>query len=243
MAGYARQPRNKTEEIRVKEIFRKFDADSSGSIEREEIEKVLRTLDWQLFNKENCRKIFKSMDSNGDGHVDMQEFMAWIFADDDFASLILREGLKGQAATNFTGRGQPPDGEWSYQWGFMKYAKAHLKFLADGRISGHSEATPSLDINHGGKIVDGGWTCDRKCTKAWWRTQNDAGRAYLHEAEITLQPGDTAKLEGVWKPDPLPPGQKEASATQRMWGRSDGACHFEEFDPSKSEKKKNKRHR
>eukprot|EP00930_Biecheleria_cincta_P095607 TRINITY_DN87559_c0_g1_i1.p1 TRINITY_DN87559_c0_g1~~TRINITY_DN87559_c0_g1_i1.p1 ORF type:complete len:244 (-),score=41.48 TRINITY_DN87559_c0_g1_i1:171-902(-) len=237
----------KHDEMRVQEIFKKFDADGSGSIERKEMEKALRALDWEVFSKENCRKIFHSMDKDGDGHVDWQEFVTWVFGDEKLARLILENGLHGQGQATASkvqlfSIGQPPDGEWSYQWGFLKYAKAHFRFFADGRISGYSETTPARELSHGGKIVDGGWSGNGSPTKIWWRTENEAGKVFLHEADITLQPRNQANIEGVWKPDPLPLGPAGAAATQRLWGRSDALCHeVDHYDPSA--KKKHHRNR
>mmetsp|Transcript_37673 Transcript_37673/g.90024 ORF Transcript_37673/g.90024 Transcript_37673/m.90024 type:complete len:711 (-) Transcript_37673:121-2253(-) len=64
----------------VLEAFKRFDADGSGSISREELSEVLKSLDETL--DEQVDNLLVLADASGDGELQVEEFVRWIFADD-----------------------------------------------------------------------------------------------------------------------------------------------------------------
>lgn len=57
--------------------FKRFDADGSGMVSLDEMTVVLQSLMPGL-NSENVKALFDAADCNKDGHVDYQEFIAWM---------------------------------------------------------------------------------------------------------------------------------------------------------------------
>ncbi|KAK8568164.1 hypothetical protein V6N13_106097 [Hibiscus sabdariffa] len=54
--------------------FRTFDLDCDGKISAEEVMEMLRRL-WENCSLEECKKMVRAVDTDGDGMVDMDEFM------------------------------------------------------------------------------------------------------------------------------------------------------------------------
>ena len=65
----------------VVESFRRFDADGSGAIGREELAQVLKALD-ELWSQESVDELLAQADVSGDGQLQFEEFVSWVFADD-----------------------------------------------------------------------------------------------------------------------------------------------------------------
>merc|ERR1719157_33738 len=59
--------------------FRLFDRNGDGTIDREELEMVLKLLDPQMWTDANVEKLLKGADANGDGVVQYEEFIGWTF--------------------------------------------------------------------------------------------------------------------------------------------------------------------
>lgn len=57
------------------EYFQRYDSDSSGSINLEEYKKLCVDLGWPT---DNVSKSLQSLDKNGDGVVDFNEFLIWL---------------------------------------------------------------------------------------------------------------------------------------------------------------------
>lgn len=60
----------------IYEIFRKFDADGSNSIDKEELTTLLKELNVPMTEKE-IDKLMNDLDDSGDGGIDFEEFYAW----------------------------------------------------------------------------------------------------------------------------------------------------------------------
>jgi nitroreductase len=60
----------------AKEVFAKFDRDSSGTISSGELGEMLMSLDIEA-TSEDADALFKYLDSNGDGEIDFDEFLPW----------------------------------------------------------------------------------------------------------------------------------------------------------------------
>ncbi|CAL1155761.1 unnamed protein product [Cladocopium goreaui] len=61
--------------------FKRFDQDGNGSISREELAAVLKELNPD-FEDATLHQLFSSADASGDGQLQLEEFIAWIFAED-----------------------------------------------------------------------------------------------------------------------------------------------------------------
>lgn len=61
------------------EIFRKWDKNGDGTIDRQELEKIFFVLN-PTFTKKELDGVLKSADLNGDGMIDYEEFIAWLRA-------------------------------------------------------------------------------------------------------------------------------------------------------------------
>jgi len=65
----------------VLEAFKRFDADGSGSVSREELSSILKTLD-DTFDDEAIDGLLVLADASGDGELQIEEFLRWIFVED-----------------------------------------------------------------------------------------------------------------------------------------------------------------
>lgn len=67
-------------EVDVIRIFRHFDQNGNGEIEREELALVLRKLDPDVWTEEALDKLMALADTNGDGHIQYNEFVEWAYS-------------------------------------------------------------------------------------------------------------------------------------------------------------------
>mmetsp|Transcript_47160 Transcript_47160/g.85143 ORF Transcript_47160/g.85143 Transcript_47160/m.85143 type:complete len:611 (+) Transcript_47160:142-1974(+) len=58
--------------------FRRFDANKDGLISREELRRVLCSLDAAHFNEETVDKVLSNADTNADGKIQYEEFVSWV---------------------------------------------------------------------------------------------------------------------------------------------------------------------
>lgn len=65
----------------VLKAFKRFDADGSGSVSREELSSILKTLD-DTFDDEAIDGLLVLADASGDGELQIEEFLRWIFVED-----------------------------------------------------------------------------------------------------------------------------------------------------------------
>lgn len=65
----------------VLERFREFDKNGDGEITRHELARVLRSLDQKHWTKQRIDQLLNSVDTSGDGLIDFEEFVAWVFSD------------------------------------------------------------------------------------------------------------------------------------------------------------------
>mmetsp|Transcript_52710 Transcript_52710/g.171398 ORF Transcript_52710/g.171398 Transcript_52710/m.171398 type:complete len:825 (-) Transcript_52710:334-2808(-) len=64
-------------------VFKTYDGDNSGALDREELKHVLQMLDPVLWTDAKVDKLMKTADRNCDGQIQFEEFLAWLFAVDD----------------------------------------------------------------------------------------------------------------------------------------------------------------
>lgn len=65
----------------VLKAFKRFDQDGSGSISREELGQVLKTLD-EDWEDSSIDRLLSDADESGDGELQVAEFVRWVFAED-----------------------------------------------------------------------------------------------------------------------------------------------------------------
>ncbi|KAJ1419123.1 EF-Hand 1, calcium-binding site [Sesbania bispinosa] len=61
-------------EAEIKSAFQVFDLDGDGKISAEELSQILKRLG-EICSLSACRKMVKAVDGNGDGFIDLNEFM------------------------------------------------------------------------------------------------------------------------------------------------------------------------
>eukprot|EP00929_Paragymnodinium_shiwhaense_P052317 TRINITY_DN26216_c0_g1_i1.p1 TRINITY_DN26216_c0_g1~~TRINITY_DN26216_c0_g1_i1.p1 ORF type:complete len:163 (+),score=24.32 TRINITY_DN26216_c0_g1_i1:218-706(+) len=64
---------------KVMATFDSFDINHDGAIDRNEMRYLLQALDKKLWTDSMVDDIFKSIDVNGDGKLQFEEFLSWVF--------------------------------------------------------------------------------------------------------------------------------------------------------------------
>merc|ERR1711920_539391 len=65
------------------EKFELFDLDKNGTIERSELGQVLQELDARRWTNTRLDQLFAAVDVSGDGTLQYEEFLDWVFAAND----------------------------------------------------------------------------------------------------------------------------------------------------------------
>ncbi|CAK9008277.1 unnamed protein product [Durusdinium trenchii] len=88
-------------ESAVLAAFKEFDTDDSGSISREELGEVLKSLSEDAWDDSAIDQLLSQADESGDGELQISEFVRWLFAED--LSIFKTKGLrKSFRAGDFT---------------------------------------------------------------------------------------------------------------------------------------------
>eukprot|EP00929_Paragymnodinium_shiwhaense_P006860 TRINITY_DN110812_c0_g1_i1.p1 TRINITY_DN110812_c0_g1~~TRINITY_DN110812_c0_g1_i1.p1 ORF type:complete len:446 (+),score=150.37 TRINITY_DN110812_c0_g1_i1:58-1395(+) len=80
--AYMKGGKSKTEMQMVRKLFRKFDKDDSGEIDKTELSSMLVELDPLTWTANSAEDLFRCIDFNGDEGIELHEFMDWIFKPD-----------------------------------------------------------------------------------------------------------------------------------------------------------------
>lgn len=85
-------------EAKIKEVFQKFDHDSSGKIERRELLVVMKHIEPDYWDDMKVGVLLEDLDKDQNGSVNFSEFLAWVLQSDE-------ETAEGEAAG--TAKGAP----------------------------------------------------------------------------------------------------------------------------------------
>jgi len=90
-------PKSMGEEVKL--MFELFDADNSGKIDREEVKRVLKTLEG-TWSDEKIDKLMDAFDKNGDGGLSLTEFWSWMTgkSSESFKSELLDKAIEKDKA-------------------------------------------------------------------------------------------------------------------------------------------------
>lgn len=107
-------------EERVFQAFKNFDKDDSGSISRDELAEVLLALpSGNPWTNEDIDQLLAQADASGDGELQVQEFLKWIFAENKDISKGLQGkymlSVSGCSRTQFNGDYIQEEGEFYYR--------------------------------------------------------------------------------------------------------------------------------
>ncbi|CAJ0567867.1 unnamed protein product, partial [Mesorhabditis spiculigera] len=81
--NFGRPPMTYNAPPNLQQIFASVDADRSGQISSDELQRALSNGTWNPFNPETCRLMIGMFDSNGDGAINFPEFQAlWNYIND-----------------------------------------------------------------------------------------------------------------------------------------------------------------
>lgn len=85
----------------ILEAFKKFDEDGSGAISRDELAQMLKRIDEDIWDDEKIDNLLNEADANNDGKLSYEEFVKWLFTDDEEGEF----GSSGQKLYEATGTG------------------------------------------------------------------------------------------------------------------------------------------
>ncbi|CAK9021927.1 unnamed protein product [Durusdinium trenchii] len=83
----------------VLDAFNRFDTDRSGSISRDELGEVLKTLESSQWDDASIDQLLTAADASGDGQLQIEEFVKWVFAEEQAISA----GAKGKFRLRISG--------------------------------------------------------------------------------------------------------------------------------------------
>lgn len=88
---------------KVLDVFKKFDQDGSGQVSCSELRSSLQVVDKRLFSDQACRKLFKHLDADNSGALDVAELWAWIYSGDLSGSSQALHSASVDVPTNLDG--------------------------------------------------------------------------------------------------------------------------------------------
>eukprot|EP00930_Biecheleria_cincta_P068982 TRINITY_DN56799_c0_g1_i1.p1 TRINITY_DN56799_c0_g1~~TRINITY_DN56799_c0_g1_i1.p1 ORF type:complete len:699 (-),score=119.91 TRINITY_DN56799_c0_g1_i1:356-2452(-) len=140
----------------VLEVFQRFDSDADGSISRDELQEVLQKLSPEDWDKNAIDCLLAGADASGDGNLQVEEFVKWVFAEDTAsfslgrafanAGLVIlvsgcrRDELNGEYVQQADFYGRRPVFYNSSQKRFLFYSLPHGRWQIFGRKSRKSSA-------------------------------------------------------------------------------------------------------
>lgn len=77
--------------IKLRAIFEDVDTDGGGSIDKDEVKRLARTLFDTDLSPLELKRVMKEMDPDGSGEVDFEEFCTWYFGDGPFRKKVEEE--------------------------------------------------------------------------------------------------------------------------------------------------------
>ncbi|CAK9090384.1 unnamed protein product [Durusdinium trenchii] len=103
----------------VLEVFHKFDSDGSGAISRDELGEVLKSLQEEPWEDDQIDALLTAADASGDGELQVEEFVKWVFATDQEISETVKGTytikVSGCSREEFNGDYVQQEGEFYYR--------------------------------------------------------------------------------------------------------------------------------
>ena len=182
----------------VLDVFSKFDKDSSGSISREELGDVLKALQEEPWEDDEIDNLLTAADSSGDGELQIQEFVKWVFAEDKNIS----QGLKGKFKLKVSGCSRAEfNGDYTQQEGEFYYRRPVFHCAETNKyLYYHGERKQwQLYWRTGSKS-----SCRLKTTRAahmagevQWAVWSGKKKAFVRESSMTCTPEATESAEAM----------------------------------------------
>lgn len=176
---------------RVREVFQRFDSDGGGYLDRDELARVFRTLDYN-FTLANIDALIRELDSGGDGKVSQREFMVWLKRGSDWAKRVTRSLARetGQAREErirkaFNKYDSSGDGSLD-----IEELGRTLKALGSFTSDEVKKVCADLDKSKDGEISFQEFSL--------WIKQGSGNQKEVHKAKAILAPSDSDGLEGVF---------------------------------------------
>jgi len=139
----------------VLETFQKFDKDGNGSISREELVEVLRTLDPDDWDDNSVDHLLASADANGDGALQIEEFVRWVFAEDvsklgsaSLGNSSLTILIDGSSRDDLNGEYVQQDEFYGHRPVFFNAEKGKYLFYNQKLVGGLEVHTDCFRFNH-----------------------------------------------------------------------------------------------
>jgi len=101
----------------VQQVFIRSDENKDGFLQINELGNVMGSLG---MNKKDAAKLLKAVDKNGDGKVDIAEFIGWIFSGSGKASSALSNVPAGPPSSSAGGKGSDQAGEEAVRRAFAQ---------------------------------------------------------------------------------------------------------------------------
>mmetsp|Transcript_22915 Transcript_22915/g.52523 ORF Transcript_22915/g.52523 Transcript_22915/m.52523 type:complete len:193 (+) Transcript_22915:87-665(+) len=133
---------------KVTAIFKRFDKDGSGTISKDELTKVLKSLDYKTFGgldgEKKINTVMRMADTNRDGQINYEEFMNWISANGKNAQIVLEKATA-------------PTGPEKFFYDHSTYTGVHTHGgpSVDDRDGKDFSQVTRAGINHGGNMQTG----------------------------------------------------------------------------------------
>jgi len=163
----------------ILETFQKFDADGSGCIDREELAAVLKALEGKFDNK-TVDSLLLQADSSGDGVLNIEEFVRWLFAED---TSMLDQGIA---------KGLPSFGTFTFVVAGCSRKELNGEYVQQDKFYGRRPVFFCADNE---RVLF--YQTRRKSWQIFWRTSTKASaRVKTSRAPHTLLPGESW---AVWR--------------------------------------------
>ncbi|CAK9090717.1 unnamed protein product [Durusdinium trenchii] len=176
----------------VLEVFHKFDSDGSGAISRDELGEVLKSLQEEPWEDDQIDALLTAADASGDGELQVEEFVKWVFATDQEISETVKGTytikVSGCSREEFNGDYVQQEGEFYYRRPIFFCAEQEKYLFYHGKreqwqIFGRTGSKASCRLKTTRSVTVPG----EGMTWAVWKAKKDSGKkTFLREPSMTV---------------------------------------------------------